>query len=60
MCGAGPRLHPHISFTRAREIHIDAVEAAEPIEINADGDAVAQTPATVRIRPASLTVRVPA
>lgn len=60
MFGAGRRLHPHIRFTRAREIHIAAAEAADPIEIVADGDAVAQTPATVRIRPGSLTVRVPA
>lgn len=59
MFGAGRRLHPHIRFTRAREIHIATAEAADPIEIHADGDAVAQTPATVRIRPASLTVRVP-
>ncbi|WP_166968849.1 diacylglycerol/lipid kinase family protein [Brevibacterium atlanticum] len=57
MVGAGRRLHPHIRFTRAREIHI---ATTEPMEIVADGDAVAQTPATVRIRPAALTVRVPA
>lgn len=57
MLGGGHRLHPHIRFGRAREIR---VAAAEPIEIVADGDAVARTPATVRIRPASLTVRVAA
>ncbi|WP_209324544.1 diacylglycerol/lipid kinase family protein [Brevibacterium renqingii] len=51
--------HPHIHFGRAREVHISTPEGADPIEIVADGDAVARTPATLRVRPASLTVRVP-
>lgn len=54
------KLHPHIHFGHAREVHIAATEGAEPVEIVADGDAVAQTPATVTIRPESLQVRVPA
>ncbi|HWC22804.1 MAG TPA: diacylglycerol kinase family protein [Flexivirga sp.] len=52
--------HPDIGFSHAREVRIEAAPGAEPIEIFADGDAVAHTPATVRIRPQSLTVRVPA
>lgn len=51
-------LHPNIGFGHAREIHITTPEGADPVEIVADGDAVAHTPATVRIRPASLKVRV--
>src|SRR5699024_8849637 len=52
--------HPHIHFAHAREVEIDVPEGAAPVEIIADGDAIAQTPATVRIRPAALKVRVPA
>lgn len=52
--------HPDIGFSHAREVHIATPEGADPIEIFADGDAVAHTPATVRIRPHALTVRVPA
>lgn len=86
MLGGGHRLHPHIRFSRAREIRVAAAgeradpgtgsgtdvgtgvgaeagaharENGDPVEIVADGDAVAHTPATVRIRPAALTVRVP-
>lgn len=51
--------HPNIHFSHAREIRIDTPAGAAPIEIIADGDAVAQTPATVTIRPSSLKVRVP-
>lgn len=50
--------HPHIRFTRAREVDIAAHEGAEPVEIVADGDAVAHTPASLTIRPATLRVRV--
>ncbi|GAA1857868.1 diacylglycerol kinase family protein [Brevibacterium marinum] len=50
--------HPHIRFSHAREVHIAASEGAEPVEVIADGDAVAQTPARLNIRPASLRVRV--
>ena len=53
-------LHPHIHFGHAREIHIATPKGAGPVEIVADGDAVAQTPATLTIRPESLNVRVPA
>lgn len=53
-------LHPDITFEHAREIHIATPEGAEPIEIFADGDVVAHTPATLRIRPGALKVRVPA
>ena len=52
--------HPHVHFSHAREVKIDVPEGADPVEIIADGDAIAQTPATVRIRPSSLKVRVPA
>ena len=51
--------HPHIHFTHAREVEIDVPEGAAPIEIIVDGDAIAQTPATVKIRPSALKVRVP-
>lgn len=51
--------HPHIHFAHAREVKIDTPAGAAPVEIVADGDAVAQTPATVTIRPSSLKVRVP-
>lgn len=51
--------HPHIHFAHAREVKIDAPEGAGPVEIIVDGDAIAQTPATVTIRPSSLKVRVP-
>ena len=51
--------HPNIHLSRAREIRIDTPVGAAPVEIVADGDAVAQTPATVTIRPSSLRVRVP-
>ena len=51
--------HPSIHLSRAREIRIDTPVGAAPVEIVADGDAVAQTPATVTIRPSSLRVRVP-
>lgn len=51
--------HPNIHLSRAREIRIDTPAGAPPVEIVADGDAVAQTPATVTIRPSSLRVRVP-
>lgn len=50
--------HPNIHFSHAREIHIATPEGAEPVEIHADGDAVAHTPARVTIRPESLKVRV--
>lgn len=53
-------LHPNIHFSHAREIHIATPKGAPPVEIVADGDAVARTPATVKIRPESLKVRVPA
>lgn len=53
-------LHPDIGFSHAREVHIDTPEGAERVEIFADGDAVAHTPATLRIRPGVLKVRVPA
>ena len=53
------KLHPNIHFSHAREVHIATPEGAEPIEIVADGDAVAHTPATLTMRPASLQVRVP-
>ncbi|KNX37132.1 hypothetical protein VV01_08215 [Luteipulveratus halotolerans] len=52
-------LHPHITFEHAREIRIETPEGSDPIEIFADGDAVAHTPATVRIRTNALKVRVP-
>ena len=51
--------HPNIHFGRAREVRIDTPDGAAPVAIVADGDEVGQTPATVTIRPASLTVRVP-
>lgn len=51
-------LHPHISLSRAREVLIATGDGAEPIEIFADGDAIARTPARLRIRPATLKVRV--
>ena len=51
-------LHPHIHFSHARQVHIATPEGAEPVEIVADGDAVAHTPATLTMRPASLKVRV--
>ncbi|WP_193070888.1 diacylglycerol/lipid kinase family protein [Brevibacterium sp. FME37] len=51
--------HPHITFRHAREVSIAAREGAAPVEIVADGDAVAHTPATLSIRPAALRVRVP-
>ena len=51
--------HPNIHLSRAREIRIDTPVGAAPVEIVADGDAVAQTPATVTIRPSSLRVRAP-
>lgn len=60
MFGAGRSLHPHIRFTRAREICVAVPDGADPIEISADGDTVTHTPATVRIRPAALRVRVAA
>lgn len=50
--------HPHIEFAHARQVHIAAPENADPIELFADGDAVAHTPATLTIRPAALKVRV--
>ncbi|GAA1545617.1 diacylglycerol kinase family protein [Brevibacterium picturae] len=53
-------LHPNIHFSHAREIHISTPKGAQPVEIVADGDAVAHTPATLRLRPESLKVRVPA
>lgn len=52
--------HPDIGFQRAREVHIETPAGAAPIELFADGDAVARTPATVRIRPRALSVRGPA
>lgn len=52
--------HPNIHFSRAREIKIDVPKGAEPVEILADGDAVAHTPASLTIRPQSLKIRVPA
>lgn len=51
--------HPNIHLSRAREIRIDTPTGVAPVEIVADGDAVAQTPAIVTIRPSSLKVRVP-
>lgn len=53
-----PNLHPHIHFSHAREVRIATPEGASPIEIFADGDAIALTPATLTIRPESLKVRV--
>lgn len=53
-------LHPNIHFSHAREVHIATPEDMESVEIVADGDAVAHTPATLTMRPASLKVRVPA
>lgn len=50
--------HPHIEFAHARQVHIAAPEREDPIEIFADGDAVALTPARLVIRPAALRVRV--
>lgn len=52
-------LHPNIAFRHAREVRIAARKGAAPVEIVADGDAVAYTPATLSIRPAALRVRVP-
>ncbi|MDN5656744.1 diacylglycerol kinase family protein [Brevibacterium sandarakinum] len=54
------KLHPHIHFGHAREILIATPQGAKPVEIVADGDAVAHTPATLTIRPGSLKVRTPA
>lgn len=51
--------HPHISLSHATEIRIDTPPGVDPVVIMADGDAVARTPATLTIRPASLKVRVP-
>ena len=51
--------HPDITFGHAREVHIATPAGAAPIELFADGDAVATTPATLRIRPSALHVRVP-
>lgn len=52
--------HPHIRFNHAREVDIAAPDDAEPVEIIADGDVIAHTPASLTIRPASLRVRVAA
>lgn len=53
-------LHPDITFERAREVGIATPHGGEPVKVFADGDLVGQTPATVRIRPGALRVRVPA
>lgn len=53
-------LHPDIDFRHAKEVRIETPEGAEPVELFADGDAVATTPATLRILPSVLKVRAPA
>lgn len=52
-------LHPDIDFRHAKEVRIETPEGADPVELYADGDAVATTPATLRIRPSVLKVRAP-
>ncbi|WP_446664484.1 diacylglycerol/lipid kinase family protein [Flexivirga sp. B27] len=51
--------HPDIDFRHATEVRIETPAGSDPMQLFADGDAVATTPATLRVRPSVLKVRVP-
>ena len=49
-------LEPGVELVRAREV---AFHADRPFNVQADGDPIADLPATVRVQPGALRVRVP-
>lgn len=53
---AAERPHSGVDYLRGTRVHI---EATPPLEVQADGDWIGQTPATIEVDPASLWVLVP-
>jgi diacylglycerol kinase (ATP) len=52
--------HPAISMWRGREIEVEAIDSALPLEVWADGERVGPLPATMTAVPDALIVRAPA
>ncbi|MCW2922482.1 MAG: uncharacterized protein JWL76_2356 [Thermoleophilia bacterium] len=53
-------LDPLVRVERATELRVDVPDGSEPQGVVLDGDLVGQTPATWRVIPGALSVRVPA